>query len=89
VWVFVPLFNVYNLALFLIVALLSIPYFALYPDLHATTYDIGTERERAIINRYRRFTSRVSFWTRLRRVLTCWAYRKQSRRPIVVVEIRN
>ena len=69
-------------ALFLIALMLwALPFFELYPDLHFTDYDEGTERQQETIRRYRRFTSRVSFWRRAWRVLTFWCRRKRHRVP--------
>ena len=68
-WLFAPLVWAVTIPMLFIAAGLSIPYFMVYPDRHATDYDFGTVRQQAIIQRYRRLTSRVSFWRRCRRVI--------------------
>lgn len=62
-------------------ALLSIPYFALYPDRHACDYDFGTEQQQEVMRRYRRFTSRVSLPRRAWRVLTFYCRSKRHELP--------
>ena len=66
-------------AMLFIAAGLSILYFTVYPDHHATENDFGTERQQAIMQRYRQFTSRVSFWRRCGRVLVFAFRRKRNR----------
>lgn len=54
--------------LFLLVPVYAV-YWWLYPELHYTAWDEGMPREQEFIDRVRRYSSRVSFWTRLGRVL--------------------
>ncbi len=44
-------------------------YWWLYPEWHGTSWEDGTPREQEYVWRVRRYTSRVSFWTRVGRVL--------------------
>ena len=44
-------------------------YWWLYPEWHAHDWDSGTPREQEYIWRVRRYTARVSVWTRLGRVM--------------------
>ena len=64
----------------------SVPLLALYPDLRyiSAPWDERTEREQEVVRRYLRFTSRVTFWERVRRLLTipCGAKRRPSRREV-------
>jgi hypothetical protein len=78
-WLFFPIVLPLVMLLLSIAALLSIPYFALYPDRHATSYDFGTEEQQEVMRRYRRFTSRVPLWRRCCRVLTSPFRRRRSR----------
>src|ERR1700722_5641807 len=53
-----------------IVALLSIPYFSLYPDHHAHVADCqGSQSEKARVARWRVTYSRMSFAGRVRRAM--------------------
>lgn len=63
-------------------ALVAIPFFAVYPELHMHEYDLGTERQQEAIRRFRRYASRVSFWRRCGRVLAFPFRRKRARRPV-------
>jgi hypothetical protein len=85
-WLFAPLVWAISIPLLFVAAGLSIPYFMVYPDRHAHVYDFGTKRERELMSRYRRFTSRISVWRRLSRVLTCYCGRRllrdHLRRPL-------
>lgn len=85
-WLFVPVVTPVGLTVLGILALLSIPYFTLYPDRHATDYDFGTPRQRAVMGRYRRLTARVSLRRRLGRVLAYpFSRRPRPRRAVRVV----
>jgi hypothetical protein len=77
-WLFLPVLMPTVGALLGIAAVLSVPYFVVYPDHHAHEYDFGTERQRELMRRYRRFASRVSFWRRCGRAL---AFPFRRRRP--------
>jgi hypothetical protein len=51
-----------------LVALFSIPYFALYPDRHAHRYDFeGTAQQRARVERWRAGYGRLGLWGRVAR----------------------
>jgi hypothetical protein len=78
---FFPLMVVAVLVFLGVLALVGIPYFMLYPDHHMHAYDEGTERQQAIMLRYRRFTSRVPFWRRVGRVLA-FPFRRKQPRPV-------
>ena len=78
--VIVILLTPVTLPLLLLLAALSIPYFMIYPDRHATTYDGGIESQQETIRRYRRFAARVSFWRRVGRVLAFPFRSQRSRR---------
>jgi hypothetical protein len=68
-WLLQPvLWLVAPIALVVLVPWLTV-YWWLYPEWHAHDFDFGTPREQEYIRRVRRFTSRVSVWTRLGRVL--------------------
>jgi hypothetical protein len=91
-WPFFPLacvvlvvYGVLIVTLLGVLAVLSIPYFALYPDRHASDYDFGTARQQELMRRYRRFTARVSLRRRCLRVLTfyCRANRHQLPRRAI------
>jgi hypothetical protein len=79
-WLFAPLVWAIVIPLLFMAAGLSIPYFMVYPDRHAHQYDFGTERQREVMWRYRRLTSRVSFWRRCVRVLA-FPFRRKPSRP--------
>ncbi len=68
-WFFAPLVWTILITLLFVLAGVSIPYFMLYPERHAHELDFGTERQREVMRRYRRFTARVSLWRRCGRVL--------------------
>ena len=53
-----------------LLALLSIPYYALYPDRHAHAWDsAGTPRQRERVAKWRALYARLTFRQRLRRCL--------------------
>ena len=68
-WLFAPLLWPIAFLILFVLGLLSIPYFAVYPDRHAHEYDFGTDRQQAVMMRYRRFTSRVPLWRRIVRAI--------------------
>jgi hypothetical protein len=54
-----------------LLALLSIPYFALYPDYHVHIYDVqGTGRQRELLARWRACYARLGLFARCRRAIT-------------------
>ena len=81
-WLFAPLVWVITIPLLFLAGVLSIPYSVVYPDHHAHEYDFGTERQQAVVRRYRRLTSRVSFWRRCGRVVAFPFRRRRSRRTL-------
>jgi hypothetical protein len=78
-WLFAPLVWTALLTLLLVLGVPSIPYYTLYPECHAHMLDYGTERQREVMRRYRRFAARVSFWRRCGHVLTSPFRRTRSR----------
>ena len=65
-WCLSPLVYAIVIPALLVMAVLSIPYFGVYPERHLHELDLGTEREQELMRRYRQYASRVSFWKRLR-----------------------
>jgi hypothetical protein len=80
-WFFLPVVMPAAFAVLGAAALASIPYFAVYPDRHAHEYDFGTDRQREVMRRYRRYASRVSLWRRCGRAAAVPFRRWRSRRP--------
>ena len=78
-WPFMPVVVVLVFNLLSVLSLLAIPVYSLYPEYQAHGYDSGTPRQQELMRRYRRFTSRVSFWRRFGRALTFPFRRKRAR----------
>jgi hypothetical protein len=84
-WLFAPLVWAITIPLLLVAALLSIPYYMVYPDHHAHEWDFGTKEQQEIMRRYRRFAARVSFWRRCGRLLASPFRRVRRRRTVFMV----
>ena len=86
-WLLVPI--VFPIALVImgplaLLALLSVPYFRVFPDHHAHLYDFnGTPRQREMLMRWRASYSRLGFAGRLAR---CFKVRRRRQR---LAEPRN
>jgi hypothetical protein len=66
-----------------IAALISIPYFALYPDRHAHLYDFeGTAQQRARLASWRAGYARLSVWGRLKRAIKLARRRSERNRRL-------
>lgn len=79
-WALMPLYVLVVVVALGLLAVVSIPFFMLYPDLHAREYDFGTEKQQKVVERYRRLTARVSLRRRIGRVLRL-SCRKRTNRP--------
>jgi hypothetical protein len=55
-------------------------YWTIYPERHAHEYDLGTNRQRAVMQRYRRIMSQVSLKRRFQYALA-WPFRRKRARP--------
>ena len=70
-----------------ITVLLSIPYFAIYPDHHPHAYDRGTSKQRETIRRYRKLVSRVPFWRRCGHAFQLFLQRSPGRTQWVIRQL--
>ena len=77
-WLFLPVVMPAVFVSLGALALVSIPYFAVFPDHHAHECDFGTERQQEVMQRYGRFASRVSVRRRIGRLLA-FPYRQARR----------
>ncbi len=74
-WEFFLLILVFLTCLILIVFVCAIvivlgpPYWVLYPDMRFHTYSSGSQRERQILERYRRLGVRMSLWRRMAKLV--------------------
>jgi hypothetical protein len=64
-WIFAPIVMLFLIPLLLLGAILSIPYYTLYPERHAHEYDLGTGRQRELMRRYRSRAARVTLPQRI------------------------
>lgn len=74
-WLFAPIVLPIIFALFVMLAVLSVPYFMLYPERHAHQWDFdGTDRQREILAKFRRIRSRC---TVTQKILLWWQHRNR------------
>lgn len=84
-WPLVPFVFVATLVLMLplgALALLSIPYFLVFPDRHAQIHDFGgTPRQQELLARWRESYSRLGIRGRLARRLKLWRRKRRAGQP--------
>ena len=77
-WLFTPVI----VAALLAMCVAACAYLTLYPERQAFAEDFGTDRQREMMDRFRRRAARVSVWRRLARALTLYLPRRSAVRQL-------